>query len=235
MAVETWYIRNILVATGPTRNRIFWDNSPDAAVSETTTVTGWTVAKLVANNYSLLLNGTERASGTFSTTVAPDNTAPVSDETFDTAVFTPPPLIISSQCIATLYEYNGYFPAGDWTFAFPLIAVSNGGTQDGRVSMRVFKALRDPDNSTQWIGVTELTTDRLSGTEIVNLTTSASQTSTVTWSAPAFFLDNEFLLVKMAWQITGQANNNNADVLFRAGSTATMVSPNFRARVYNIN
>jgi hypothetical protein len=234
MAVQTWYLDQIAVGGG--QSRLFWDLSTEAgATAETTSTTGWTVGKIAANNYSLLQNGTERATGTFTTTIAPNNTAPVSDETFSPAVFSPPPLIIDSESIATLYEYNGYFPAGTWTFAFPVIAVSAGGAQDGRITMRVFKGQRDPADDTAWINVTELTAALLSGTIVTNLTTAASQTSTVTWSAPAFFLNNEFLIAKMAWQITGAGGANTQDVLIRYGVTATATSTTFRDRTYNIN
>lgn len=224
MAVKTWYINEI-------GGDLFYDGDA-SGVAETLSLTGWTVGKTAAARYSDLLNGTERAANTFGTAVLPNNTAPTVNITqTNTPPYTPPNLLVSNQCVGFLYEYNGYFPAGDWIFNFPLRAQTNGGTQDGRMGLRVFKAARSGDTFT---GTTELTSARIAGTTVTNLTTTTTQTSTVTWSAPAFFLNNEFLLAKIAWEITGQANNNNADVRLMYGSTATVISPTFRKRSYNI-
>lgn len=224
MATKTWYINQI-------GGDLFYD-ADGGGVTNTTSATGWTVGKTAAARYSDLLNGTERAAGTFGTTVLPNTTAPTVNQTQTaTAIYTPPNLLVSNQCIGLLYEYNGYFPAGTWTFTFPLIAVGAGGTQDGRIGLRVFKAARSGDTFT---GTTELTAARLVGTTVTNLTTTTAQNSTVTWSAGAFFLNNEFLLAKIAWEITGATNTNASDVLIRYGTSSTLVSPSFRKRSYNI-
>ncbi len=224
MAVKTWYINQI-------GGDLFYD-AGGGGVTNATSITGWTVGKIAANNYSNLANGVERATGTFSTTIVPNTTAPIVNITLtSTPPYTPPNLLVSNECIGLLYEYNGYFPAGTWTFTFPVIAVSAGGVQDGRMGLRVFKAARSGDTFT---GTTELTTVRLVGTTVTNLGTAAAQNSTVTWSAPAFFLNNEFLLAKIAWEITGAGNANNQDVLIRYGAASTLVSPTFRKRSYNI-
>jgi hypothetical protein len=233
MAIKEWFLNDIIVSG--TLGRLFWDEDVGSAGAELNSGIGWVVAKLAANNYRIMVNGSE-ISGGFATTIQPDNTAaPISDENWpSTAVFTPPTLINASDCISTLYEYNGVFPAGTWTFEFPLRAVSNGGTQDGRIRMRVYKAQRTSGGNA-WQNITELTSATLLGSIVTNLATNATQTSTVTWSAPAITLNNEFLLCQIAWQITGAAGNNNADILFRYGTTARMTSPEFRKRSYNIN
>lgn len=233
MATKTWYINQINVG-GTNPNRLWWDGDPQAGlITQATSVTGWTVAKTAAARYAILNNGTEAASGTFTTTISPDNTAPVVNNSYpSTAIYTPPDLLSTTDSITTLYEYNGYFPAGNWVFSFPMIAVTTGGTQDGRIGLRVFKA---PRSGTAFGTTTELTGARQVGTTVTNLATATTQTSTVTWAAPAFFLNNEFLIVKIAWEITGQAGSNTSDVLFRYGSGCTMVSPTFRSREYNIN
>lgn len=224
MATKTWYINQI-------GGRLYYDEG-GAGVTNATSATGWTVGKTAINNYSDLLNGTERAATTFSTTIVPNTTAPTVNNTNTTAPpYTPPNLLSSDQCIGLLYEYNGYFPAGTWTFTFPVIAVGAGGTQDGRIGLRVFKAARSGNTFT---GTTELTAARLVGTTVTNLTTTTPLNSTVTWSAGAFFLNNEFLLAKIAWEITGATNTNASDVLIRFGASSTLLSPNFRKRSYNI-
>lgn len=225
MAIKTWYINQI-------GGRLYYDGDA-SGVAETTSVTGWTVGKLAATRYSDLLNGSERATGTFQLTPAlPNNTAPtVNNVNTNASPYTPPNLLSSDQCIGLLYEYNAFFPAGIWTFDFPVIAVSSGGDQDGRIDMRVFKAARSGNTFT---GTTELTAAVLTGTVVSNLTTAASQVSSVSWSAGDFFLDNEFLLAKIAWVITGAGGANNRDVLLRYGNTATLTSPIFRKRSYSI-
>lgn len=229
MAVKTWNLLQINVG-GTNPNRLWWDEA--AAVTAATSLTGWTVGKTIANNYSSLNNGVEQANGTFSTTIVPNNTAPNVDNTYTAiATYTPPDLLNSTDSISTLYEYNGYFPAGTWTFSFPVIAVTTGGDQDGAITMRVFKA---PRSGGAFGTTTELTSAMLQGTTVTDLTTTTPQTSTVTWSAGAFFLNNEFLICKLGWRIIGQGGANTRDVLLRYGSGATMVTPSFRKRSYNI-
>lgn len=217
---------------GTNPNRLWWDEA--AAATATTSVSGWTVAKTAAGNYRLLAQGQEVAG--FSTTVAPNNTAPAVDNSYaSTTTYTPPTLLNDVESISTLYEYNGYFPAGTWTFNFPVIAVSSGGDQDGRIRMRFFKASRVVSPAS-WTGVEDLVgaaQAALTGSTVTNLTTTVAQTSTVTWAAPdAITLNNQFLICKIAWEITGAGGANNRDVLLRFGSGASMVSPNFRKRAY---
>lgn len=230
MAIQTWYVREILVATGV--NNLFLDRSPDAAVAEAATVTGWIVAKTAAANYSLLSNGTERAATTFSTTIQPATGFNTTVDRSDAVTGeSPPNLFTVNSSIGTMYPYVGSFDAGNWTFEFGFRAVTQGGTQDGRIGIRVFKSsVSDPDitNSTELTAAVQL------GTVVTNLATAATQFSTVTWSAPAFTLNNEYLWVKCAWEITGQAGNNNADVLFRQGSTCFVNSSNYTPRRYSV-
>lgn len=228
MAVKTWNLREINVG-GTNPNRLWWDEA--AAATAATSSTGWTVGKIAASNYAILSQGLEQGTGTFSTTIVPNTTAPAVDTSYAaTATYTPPTLLSDVESISTLYEYNGYFPAGTWTFNFPVIAVTSGGDQDGAITMRVFKGAR---SGTAWTGVTELTGALQTGTTVTNLTTTTALTSTVTWSAGAFFLNKEFLICKIAWRIIGAGGATNRDVLLRWGSGASMVSPSFRKRLYN--
>jgi len=225
MPTKTWNLRQINVG-GTNPNRLWWDRG--AAAAAATSSSGWTVGTIAADNYSNLNQGVERATGTFSTTVVPNATAPAVDNNYPaTAIYTPPTLLNDIESISTLYEYNGVFPAGTWTFRFPVIAVTAGNNQDGNIGIRVFRGLR---SGTAWASVTEITSARLAGTTVTNLTTAAAQTSTVTWSAPAFDLQNEFLIVKVGWQITGAGSTNTRDVLLRWGAGADIVTPNFKTR-----
>lgn len=233
MAVQTWTLRQINVG-GTLPNRLWWDSSSNAAaVPLQTSVTGWNVGTVAANNYASLSQGAEVARATFSTTIVPNSTAPNVDNNYPTtATLTPPTLLNSTDSISTLYTYNGYFPAGNWTFNFPVIAVTLGGTQDGAITMRVFKAGR---SGTTFSPISELTTVMLQGTTVTNLTTAATQVSAVTWAAPAFYLNNEFLICKIGWRIIGAGGGNNADVALRFGGGARMIAPVFQPREYNIS
>lgn len=229
MPTKTWNLRQINVG-GTNPNRLWWDEA--AAATAATSASGWTVGKIATGNYSILNQGLEQGTGTFSTTIVPTATAPTVDNSYAaTAIYTPPTLLNSTDSISTLYPYNGDFDAGTWTFDFPVIAVGAGGVQDGRVGIRVWRGLR---SGNAWASVTEITAARLEGTIVSNLTTTVAQTSTVTWSAPAFRLQNEFLIVSVAWEITGAGNANAQDVLLRYGSGADITSPNFRKQRYNI-
>lgn len=232
MPSKIWNLRNINVG-GTNPNRLWWDEDRSALPAQTTSVTGWTVGKTGANNYSPLFPGVETAS--WSTTVAPASTPlPAVDTTYAaTAVYTPPTLLSDGGqdgCISTIYEYNGSFPAGNWVFAYPVISVSNSANGVGELRMRVFKGAR---NGTAWSGVTELTSAVVTSALLTNITTTVAQTATLTWAAPAFRLNNEFLICKLAWRISTQSGSNGSDVLLRWGTGATMTSPNFRKRSYN--
>lgn len=232
MAIQTWYLRQITVG-GAAPDRLWWDEDPNPP-AQAQSVTGWNVGAIAAARYADLSNGTEVARGTFATTVLPNTTAPTVDNSYAaTAVYTPPDLLSSTDSISTLYEYNGYFPAGNWVFTFPMrgtTAVTTY-THDGLISMRVFKGVR---SGTAWASVTELTSARLQGTAVTNINVTTVQSSVVTWAAPIIRLNNEFLICKIAWEITGAGTGNNTDVNFRYGQGCTMVSPVFRKRAYAI-
>lgn len=231
MPTKTWYLRQVNVGGTPT-NRLWWDEEVPTQVSQISiSTTGWNVGNEPIGDYALLNNGTEVPRGAaFTTTIQPTNTAPTVDVSYAaTAVLTPPTLLVSTDSISTLYEYTGVFPSGDWVFTFPVRAGVTG-NQDGRINMRVFRGTR---SGTAWTNVTELTSAILVGTAVSNLTSTGTQNSTVTWtSAPAFKLQNEFLICKIAWEITGTGGNNNRTVFLTHGRdasfAATMVTPSFR-------
>lgn len=212
---------------------LYWNGDQnDVTATETTSVTGWTVAKLANPRYANIINGAVQTTFQTSPTL-PNTTDPAVDASTATLLpYTPPDLLLENGSIMTLYPYTGYFPAGNWTFNFPVIAAGTGGAQDGRIRMEVFKATR---SGNAFGTVTRLTTTNLLGATVLNITTTTSLNSSITWSAPAFFLNNEFLICKIAWEITGAGGANNAGVRMRFGRGVTMTSTNFRDRAYNIN
>lgn len=225
-----WYVRQIVV-TGTT-NRLFLDRSRNAAdIAEAGTTVGWNVGQVAAGNFQIMAQGVEQSRNNFTTTAAPDNTFPATADTTyaATAIFTPPSLYVVNSSIGTFYPMVGLFPAGTWTFTFGFRAVTNATGQDGRVNIRVFKSSANAANDV------ELTSAALVGTAVTNLATAATQFSTVTWTnAPEIRLNDEYLYVKIAWEITGAATNNNADVNFRFGNTCYVETTDFRERRYNV-
>lgn len=225
MAIKIWYIEQITAATGL---NILWYNELDGATppAETTSASGWTVAKTGTSNYSLLSQSVEIPAG-FGATIQPAAVSPTVTQAFSTtATYTPPDILFHSASISTLREYNGVFGAGTWSFNYPVTAVTNGGAQDGNLGLRVYKGTRSGNTFTS---VTELTSARIASSQQLNIATAATNTyCSASWAAPEIRLNNEFLIVTLAWQITGASNNANADVLLRYGSGSTMISPNFK-------
>lgn len=228
MAAKYWALTQLSGAG----NRVYWTDSAGAnAVTQATSVTGWNVGTLAGERWADLSNGTEVARGTFGTTVLPNATAPAVDNSYTIAALTGfenPNILSSTDSISTLYTYTGVFPAGTWTWRFPVIAVTlaNG---DGGVDMRVYKAKRAGGS---FGSITEITSAPIRGSNVNNLTTTVAQTTVLSWSAPEIRLNDEFIICKMAWRInTGAAGSgNNSDVALRFGTGCNMISPNYRTR-----
>jgi hypothetical protein len=176
------------------------------APATATTGTGWTVGKTAAGNFSRMDSQTERSAATFTTTPQP-NGAP--DNALGDSFRTP----------ATL---TGSFASGNWTIPIPVIAVTNGGDQDGRIRLRLWRSTnQDGSSATEITGATQL------GTTVTNLTTTTQQISTVTFNPGAFSLAGEYLFFQLAWEITGAGGNNGRDVLIRIGASAEIVTSDF--------
>jgi len=196
MAAITWFATNSLVSV----HQEMSETSPggDATASP---VTGWIVGT-GAINHSAFNSQVERAAATFVDTAPPDGT-------IDT---------VDGDCLRTTDRYSGEFAGANWDVNFACIAVTNGGSQDGRMRCRLF---RGPN--TDGSGATEITDAQQLGGLVTNLTTSAQQTSTATFNPGPFSVTNEFIFVQLAWERTGAGGMTNADVDMRVGTTATRV------------
>lgn len=225
MAIETWWVDEITVAAAT--YRLFISNSQGANVPEaaTTVSIGWQVGKTAAS-YSDLNNGAE--SSTFGATILPNTTVPAAGRTDTVTGFSPPDLYSTAVALSTMYPYNGYFPAGNWSIRFGFRAQTAAASGVGRMNVRVFKG------SANFTNVTELTGALQAGTTITNLLTTATQFSTVTWAAPVVQLNNQYLYIKVGWQITTASGSNSADINFRQGNTCYVQTTNFQPRTYTI-
>lgn len=231
MSAKYWALAQV-AGGGVNGTRVYWSDSAGAnTLVRATSVTGWNVGTLAGNRWADLSNGTEVGRATFGTIDLPNNTAPTVDTSYTIGAlsgFANPNILSSTDSISTLYTYNGVFPAGTWTWNFPVRAVTlaNG---DGGVDMRVFKAKRAGGS---FGSIVELTSATIRGSNVTNLTTTVDQTTVLTWSAPTIILNDEFIICKMAWRIpAGQAGSgNNSDVALRYGEGCNMISPNIRQR-----
>ena len=203
--------RTYRVAAGQDGN---FGSLSEADVTAANRTDGWTSAKLAAPLSSEFDAATKKASGTFSSQVS---------------VPKPNVLVISTAANAfkTAGVEYGSFDVGTWTFTFAL-RCTTASSQRGRMLMRVFKALADGS------GATELTTGILVGTTVAAaLSTSADQTSVITWNPGAtVVLDGEFLFFALAWEVTTAGGSNSADVVIRTGQSAggsRLVTPNWVA------
>ena len=175
-----------------------------AAPSTATMSTGWTVGTTAVGRYSRMDSTTERATATFSATVQPSG-AP-SNSLGDCFMAGP---------------YTGNIGAGLWTLNFPVIAVTQGDYQAGRIRVRLWRSTNASGAS-----ATEIASGSTPGTSVSKLTTAAAQTSIVSLSPGAFSLTNEYLFVQIAWEITG-TGIAGCDVLLRKGSAASITTPEF--------
>jgi hypothetical protein len=118
--------------------------------------------------------------------------------------------------------YNGTIPAGTWTLNFSVLALTAGGSQDGRIRARIW---RSP--SPTGAGAVELTSGIQTGTTVTNLTTTTPQTSTVTVALPSITLTNEYVFVQVAWDVTGAGASAFCDVMLLQGAASFFSTPAF--------
>lgn len=172
---------------------------------------GWTVAKTAAGNSSEYAAGTKQASGSFSSQTTTPKPA-----SFVTGA--------GANAIKSDVPYNGTFDVGSWTFTFAVRA-GTASSQAGRVRLRVFAAQADGSSSRELTGSTQV------GTTSAALSTTADVTTVVTWSpGTTITLNNEYLFLVIAWEITTASGSNSGDVLPRTGTSTTgsrLATPNF--------
>jgi hypothetical protein len=191
MAKSTFHLTSGVDAQG-------WCALSESAQSAATTASGWTVGT-GATNHSELEAGVERAASTFTGTTPPDGTL---DTTLKDALRTPDALTLN-------------FAPGEWQFDFGLIAVTNGGAQDGRIRFRVIKADADGSNAT------EVTSGQQQASLVTDLGTGAEQVSSLAVELPRIELSNQYLFFQLAWERTGAGGMTNADALLRTGTAST--------------
>src|SRR5258706_519293 len=113
---KTFYVKNVATSDG---GGTLQDGgtAPNAA----TTGTGWTPGTLAADQYAKMGYAVERDAGWFTGGVEPSGSP------------------TAQECWISDAKLSGTFDAGDWDWAFPVIAVTARGSQDGRVRVRFWR------------------------------------------------------------------------------------------------
>lgn len=169
--------------------------------------TGWVVGKKAASNYTRMSYNQELISGNFNTTAQPDG-PPSTAASFATGG-------AANDCWRLSDATTGDFSTGTWYSSLSVIAVTAGGSQDGRARFRYWRS-----SSASGANATEITAGTMVGTTTTNLSTSVAQSSSASTRVVGFSLSNEYLFYQCAWEVTGAGGSNSADVLIRLGSLA---------------
>lgn len=173
-----------------------------------TSTTGWTVGTITtAFPYSSMSYNVERGTTEFTSAVLPNG---------------PPATAaghLAEDCWRLSANTTGQFSLGTWYSAMSVIAVTNGGAQDGNALFRIWRSA-NADGS----GAIELTASRMTGTTVTNLSTTVAQTSSASTRIAASNLTNEYVFLQVAWQISGAGGNANADVLTRVGPITSLTA-----------
>lgn len=122
---------------------------------------------------------------------------------------------------ATDRRMSGSFAAGNWTASFPIIATAGNATAAGRMRFQLWKG---PDQT--GAGSTQITAGTQLGSILSNITTT-EQISTLVFNPGAFTLNNEYLFIACAWEITTASTDVNSNVIVRFGSNGFLLSSNF--------
>jgi hypothetical protein len=159
------------------------------------------------NNFAEYLRATTIPPSSFGGTVQPDG---IIDN-------------VHGDCLRTENIYRGQFAAGTWTLTFGLRAnIVDANQPSFLLRFRVFRST-DPGG----LNATEITTATVATGLVLDNTTS-SQSSTGSWSNPAFSLNNEYLFIELAGETQNfQAASNTLTWILQQGITYTVVTSNF--------
>ncbi len=204
MAAKTFYMTNTIVTSFQEMS----ETSPGSDVLSSPAV-GWIVGTGTTGTAPLAAGGEEVAAAFVASPVHPDTTLDLTE-----AMRTPSPL-------------SGSFASGNWVFHGVVRATTNGGAQDGRLAVRLWRSANANGS-----GATEITSSRLTTSNYTNLATSADQDCSVTFNPGAFSLSNEYLFLAIGCERTGAGGMTSADVNFRIGTNSTrLISADFASTV----
>ncbi|HMF86505.1 MAG TPA: hypothetical protein VK575_00390, partial [Gemmatimonadaceae bacterium] len=193
MVAKTWYVTNNLAGTA---HQEMSESSPGAEATASPQ-TGWVVGTGATLHAKF---DAQSSPSTFSGTTVPAS-----------------PLVTTAgagDCWRTTNAYTGTFASANWNVHFAARGVTQAGTQDGRIRVRLYRGANADGSS-----ATEITSAHQQGGLITNLLTSATQTSTATFNPGSFSVSNEYIFVQLAWERTGAGGMSTTDVAMRIGVT----------------
>lgn len=203
-----FYFRDT-TATGSNFGKMTKDDS--SGISIAMTGTGWTVATFGAGTSRNLQYGAEVT-----------GFAVVSPEVV------PPDNATLKNCWRSEAKLTGTFPAGDWTFAAWVKAVTAGGAMDGHMVFRLYRSVNADGSS-----ATEITSADQACGDVTNLTTTTEQLTDKTIALQAVTVAAEYLFVSMSWHITGAGGGATHDCLIEIGNPSgiwtALTAPPFAA------
>lgn len=172
-----------------------------------TSTTGWTIAKNSAGRFSRQTYDVKVNSGNFGGT-AQNSGAPITTSGH-----------IAEDCWRTSVATTGNFSAGTWYSSMSLISVSAAATGTANINYRIWRST-DPGGASP----TEITASNMTGTSIAGFSTTVAHSSSASTHIGAFSLNNEFLFLQAACQITVASGSNSADAVVRMGAITDLAN-----------
>ena len=199
MATKTFYV---LGTAAPSPNFFGQLQDGGSAPTAANATYGWKVAKIsTATPFWKAFLG---ASATATTASASDQISSATGPTKGTGATA----TTAGDSFVTALPYTANITAGTWTLAFGMRCTTSS-SQAGHINVRVW-ASKNADGSS----ARELTSGSQVCSTITLSSTTATFNSTVSWSAPAITLNNEYLFFQVEWVETVASGSNNGDVVF---------------------
>jgi hypothetical protein len=200
VTTKTFYFANAY-ATGSSGFSLLQDGGSQPSDTQ---LFAWTPSTITANEYQ----GYEYTQG------------PIGNQGTGVLPSTHPVLNYNSSGFAdaavTSTPYTLNFDAGTWSIPFQITGDSSPGTINVEASIRVWRSTTIDGSS----GFTEITSGAVLGSATGSLGSGGAATSTVSWSAPAFSLNNEYLFIQVAFKETANSNTGNTMLLRTSHSTS---------------
>lgn len=169
--------------------------------AEVSATTGLNVGENLENPYKEFRCGEERGSTGFGGTPLP-NANPEVTNTKDT-LWTPTPLTKNLK-------------AGNWTVNWKVIATAGTGGK-GRIRCRLWKS---PDKTSAFTGLGEA-----QAMGEASLVIGEPKPTALTFALESVALNNEYLGIQIAWQVTAKATGATANVRLRKGAEVKITTP----------
>lgn len=210
MAVKTLYVLNSVAVTPGWFGQLQDGGTAPSAVA---TSYGWVVGTTAVTTpyWRARLGAAARATAASASSNIDSASGPVKG--------TGTTITTAGDSFITPTTYAGSLAAGTWTFAWVMRTAAI--TTTGRLRMRVWASV-NADGS----GARELTSGAQVGATVTMNAANTNFNSSISWSAPAITLVNEYLFFQVEWQETVAGTISTATAHFWV-SAATITTTNF--------